>query len=272
MSDANLYDKLNYDNWPITTSQSEYDLWDFWVNFQNGFKIPTTFVQDVMFEYLSPLSSTYNESRKSKAEINAYNIQKTYWWITVRWKITWTSRANLIENIEHFKIKCRNRQDIIIKDWWVERIAKCVVDEISFDENHYNITFMRFEVTFSFRDYIAYNENTHLEYLSNSWVTKSINFYNNWLETDLVWVFDVNSGTNIDLTLNVNWVDLDLVDLNAWDTITINTEEVSVKVNWTEIVFWWILTKLEEWDNTLIVTMSWVWNYDFHIYYKKTIS
>lgn len=272
MSDANLYDKINYDNGPITTSASEYDSWDFWVNFQNGFKIPTSFVRNIMFEYLSPIASTYSESRKSKSEINAYNIQKTYWWIVIRGEVTGTSRSDLIENIEHFKMKCRNRMDIVVKDWGVERIAKCVVDDISFDENHYNVTYMRFEVTLSFRDYIAYNQSTHLEYLSNSWVTKVISFYNNWLETDLIWIINVNSGSNIDLTLNVNGVNLDLENLDSWDTVTVDTENVSVKVNWTEIVFWWILTKLEEWTNTLIMTMSWSWNYDFHIYYKKTIS
>lgn len=272
MSDVNLYDNLNYDNWPTTTSQNEYDLWDFWVNFQNGFKIPTTFVKNLMFKYLTPISTTYKTTRKTKAEINAYNLQKTSWGITLTWTIIWSNRAELMENIEHFKIKCRNRQNIVIKDWWVERVYKCITENISFDENHYNKTFMKFEVSLSFRDYWAYNENTNLQYLWKSWAVETMWFYNNWLETDFIWVIEINSWTNIDLILNINWVDLEIDWVSSWDTIHIDTEEVSVKINWSEIVFWWILNKLEEWENVLTITRNWSCNYDFNIFYKKTIS
>lgn len=275
MSDINLYDKVNYDNWPISTSWSEYASSDFGIDFQNGFKIPTNFVKNVMFSYLKPISSKYSASRKTKSEINIYNTQKTQWGIEIRGRITGTDRANLIENIEYFKIKVRNRMNIVIKDAGVEKIAKCFVEDIDWDENHYNHTFMNFVVTLSFRDYLSHNESTNLQYL---WITdtvKTMNFYNNGLETDFVGVIEVNAGTGLTFTLNVNGVDLIIPGINSWDTITIQTEwpnnAPDVNVNGSSIVFWGIVTKLEEGDNTLIMTRLGAWDYDFNIFYKKTI-
>lgn len=271
--DWNLYDKVNYDNGPITTSGDEYDQGLFWVDFQNWFKIPTTFVRNINFKYLAPISSTYNENRRTKAELNTFNVMKTHWGIEIRWQIIWTDRANLIENISHFKYKVRNNMRIIIKDWGIERVAKVFVENIEFDENHYNITFMNFIVTLTFRDYLAINENEQLQY---SWVTdatKNISFENIWLETDFICVLTCTAWTSLNFTFTLNWVDLTFSWISSWDIVTIDTWEIDVLKNWNSIVFWGILCKLEEWVNNISIVRTWAsGTYNLNLFYKKTIS
>ena len=273
MLDTNLYDDLLYDENTINIDNTIYNSSDYWVDFWNGFKIPNNFVSNCMFKYLKPLDSDYLENRKTAIETNVYSIKKTSWWIEISWRIDWTNRSDLLENIEYFKKKIRNKNTIILKDGWNERIAKIFIDDIDFDENHYNLSFMRFVITASFRDYFSYNKTNKLEYKSITENPKTFEFDNSGLETHYIVILKYDTASNLDVTFSLNWVDLGIDWINSGDTIIIDTENTMVEKNGIEIVFWGILSKMIAWTNNIIISDNW-WSREYNatLFYKKTLS
>lgn len=273
MLDTQIYDNPLYDENSQNISDTIYVDSDFWVDFWNGFKIPNSFVNSCMIKYLRPLQNEYEENRRTRVETNVYNFKKTNWEIEISWRINWTTRANLIENVEYFKKKIRDKNRIILKDWWVEKIAKVFIDDINFDENHYNQTFIRFTIMMTFRDYMAYNVSSRLDYNWNTGVITSMEFDNSWLETHYIWILKYNNASNLDIQFKVNWVALLVNSVNSGDEIIIDTDNVSVKKNWNELVFWGILSKMKAWTNEIIIIDDWgSRNFDFSLFYNKTLS
>ena len=102
--------------------------------------------------------------------------------------------------------------------------------------------------------------------------TESYTFYNNGQETDYIGVLTYNSASNIDVTISLNGVDIGVDSVSTGDIIVIDTDGISVKKNWSDLVFLWILSKLKTGDNIIEITdTGGSRNFDLQIMYNTTI-
>lgn len=265
----NLYDTSLYNAWDIISP--EYDNSDFWVNFWDGFKVPNAFVQFSMIGYLDPLTSSYSTTRITQTEQRFTNIKKTGSTITFKGYIQGTSRKDLVEKCEYFKAKVDGERSIEFKDAGVTKGAK-VFAVTKFEEHTHTVTHIDYEITCKILDHIWYADTTTLQYSGNTASITEKTFYNNWEETDYIGVLTYNTASNLDVTVSVNGVDIIIGSVNSGDIIVIDIDGITVSKNGVELVFWWILSKLQTGDNTIKITdTGGSRNFDLQIMYNTTI-
>ena len=247
---------------------------DFWVDFWEGFSVPNYYIKNCMFKYLTPLSTSYDVNRIDYSHSSEYNLLKTQWSVEISGRIIWKNRADLVLNFEKFKRQVRDKKEVIIKDDWLERIFRGVIETIEPDENHYNHTWMRYKIILSYRHYRRENT-TQKVFFDNNTSNSSTHIVSNpWLETDVVWILKYTWWSNLTVWIEVNWISFSPWEnvISSWDEILFDTQQMKVLVNWQEIVFDGMLENLIPWENTIHITDDGTSRkYHLTIFYKKSI-
>lgn len=152
-----------------------------------------------------------------------------------------------------------------------EAIAYC--SWVTFDRQHYNITYVRYSadfiITSEVRETKKY-EATTVSSVSSTLLEEVINYWK--FKTKPIIIFTMNSATSVtSLAFTMWWLTLTISEaLSINDIIEINRETLSVTINWNEVDYTWVIPSLEQWRNNYTVTMNWTYNYDVTIKYKKT--
>jgi hypothetical protein len=152
-----------------------------------------------------------------------------------------------------------------------EAVAYC--SGITFDRQHYNINFIRYDVKFTITNE-SWNSRKY-QVVSTLWVTSTLveEVINIWrYKAKPIIIVTMNSASSVDELNLVMWTYNITINetLSASDIIEINREDQTVKINGAEVDYTGRIPLLEQWRNPYTVTMTWTYSYDITIKYKKT--
>lgn len=153
------------------------------------------------------------------------------------------------------------------------REATAYCSGITFDRQHYNINFIRYEVTFTI---------TNESWNTRKYQTSSVLWVTTTLNEEIINLWKYRAKPIIIITLNsVSWSNtLNLIlwkfnitvnqTFSSSNIIQIDREEQRVTINWIDVDYIWMIPSIEIWRNPYTITMNWTYNYDVTVKYKKT--
>lgn len=211
--------------------------------------------------------------------LNAYDNPQSNWrgflsnfkrWRTIAMTvyIKWATVSEFVSNLDLFRKICFTKNINLDwkRDWVIRRIVvNCTSDPQNF--NHYNITFLKMDVTFESLEpfwYKLQNQTTSI-----FWQTASFQeeVTNKWTaESELVTYILFNSTDSTEIKMDiweneivVNWT------FEAWDIIQINWITKRVYLNWISVDYSWIFPFMQSWSNLIWFNIDWTFNCDIII-------
>lgn len=144
---------------------------------------------------------------------------------------------------------------------------------VTFDRQHYNITYVRYSVNFTLTSEVRETkkyEATTVASVSSTLVEELINYWK--FKAKPVIIFTMNSATSVtSLAITLWWSTITLSETLATnDIVEINREDQTVTINGDPVDYTWVIPTLEQWRNSYTVTLNGTYNYDVTIKYKKT--
>lgn len=203
------------------------------------------------------------ENNKYKNPFNDWYSPISYylrgWSITLDLIIRWETKEKFIENINALRSEIfEDEVWLYLEIWWITKKVKvnCKWNPLNF--NHYNITFLKTTLTFSYNDFLQdlASESITFSNINTSFI---MNLDNNWTqETELDLVFVFWSWTNLTkLEIQNNWKILVINEpLVEWDILEISNRKKEILKNWVRIDFDWELLMLDNngWRYDLLFT------------------
>lgn len=155
------------------------------------------------------------------------------------------------------------------------RRIKATVSSIDIPRNHYNINHITFSISFlckeSFFSEIPMVETAFL-WQTTSFQDEVINDWKAEVFTNTNVVF--NSATSVtSFTMDIEWYSIIVTrSFVAGDVMVLNGETKSVTVNWTEVDYLGVFQPLKKEKNIVTFTITWTFNIDISILYKKSFK
>ena len=197
-----------------------------------------------------------------------YSLKEMEKVIEVTWTIKKWSREELIYFLDYLKLKLLEpNKDLIIEYWWVKRKVNAVCNGINFSENHYNIYWVNYEISFVTYDYFE-----DLDAISDIFLTSENKVWN----IERVWTFDsyLDIIINFKKSSSVNEI-IFLIEeqkitinnqINSWDIVHIDGRNQEVKINNNSISFFWEIPRLKKENNTSKLKIN--WSFEIEVLYK----
>lgn len=238
----------------------EYDLND-WVN---------TFINNIRYLWQNNIDyNIYDFWDRKFVNIEKYTKDNDIKEIEIIWTIKASDRVSLISEVEKMKWNIIRQEKILsIKEWTIIKKANAYCKNIEFEENHYNITFMKYSLVFNIlwglekdtANSYSYNITSNLsETIENIWENR----------TDWLMLVNVNSATWTYLYIEVNWTSIKINSTPSW-TYRLNSWKLLVEQNWTEVNYTGWFEKLDLWFNTIKVESDWSFDFDVNFKYNVT--
>jgi len=205
-----------------------------------------------MIEYLKPKNITSDEY-SYRNWWNFYNIRDIKKNIKITWSIKTTTREELLNELIKIRWQAQN-QYLVIKENGKHYKLKWV---FNFEpiENHYNITFIRYEFNFESYEYLQ-DYNTLTKYWT--YTEPKFVFSNWWIKTSKFWIVILSNSLFIPtITVKINWYSLTINEsFTAWDVLFIDWYTPTITKNWDLIDFTWEIPFLEPWYNEIEIIQN----------------
>ena len=222
-------------------------------------------------QYLWFRDVIYDEAQITKERWVIYNLK--YWkqGIIVSWVIKWNNRLDLLEQIDTMKwLLSEDNKMLIIQDSNWKRFVRATVWDLEFEENHYNVDYIRYNVRFDIYESIKQFDKIEWEVENITSITYNQNIDVSWnTKTPAYIKLTINSISWCDeIRLSINQVEVVISEaISDFDVLIFDTEEFEVLLNWVDIPFSWTLQNFEVWNNELEITIDWV-SVDYDLYYS----
>lgn len=155
-------------------------------------------------------------------------------------------------------------------NWFYRRTKATVISNNILTREHYNITVVPFEITFSTLEPFFYNRNN--ETVNESWVTWNIStefvyFGTAPSQPRVYFVFGPTTWTNL-MSFNLNWRSLSVNQAVAdGDVLLFDSVSKSVFFNGAEIDYTWAFPQINYGDNLFTFEFNWTPSLDITILY-----
>lgn len=222
-------------------------------------------------KYLEGKDVKFEQEQINIDEGVVFNVQEGAKMIEVSGIIKKNDRGELLMEIDALKdaLSWSNKL-LIIKEGDQKRQYKSVRSKIALGENHYNIAWMEFTVTFLTFDF-AEDYATTSDVLNFTSSPQSFNISRYWTapaKAQFVMTFASASGVN-QVKVNVWGVEVIInTTIASGDVLIIDWMTKRVTKNWTVIWFNWIIPRLETASNSTIITINWTFSveclYQYH--------
>ena len=189
--------------------------------------------------------------------------------MTVEWTITAKTKVELQQKIDRMKtLLWEEEKTLQVIFNWEPRRATAYVNNLDFNQNHYNLTFIKYSVEFIIIDPFWQRVWQVTNTFSNITTTFQEDEVNRgWTFTDPVITLTFTSAT-----------DVDNIQLTMWDrgveiTQTISTNDIvridsvnqEVLINWMAVDFDWVLPRMKVGNNPYTVTVNGTYDYTLNI-------
>ena len=220
-------------------------------------------------------------------ELNNFELPNTDWlWnnsafyrqneFIIRWILKGENAEKLREQKDRFK-KFLTEQNKILQvnfNWEIRRAHAFVLWlENLFNNQHYNINHINFELTFQIQKWywediktnsITYENITSnlQEEINNLWTYKSFpKFILNFITAS--WTDEIKL---------IMWDNQILINETIWDgdLLVIDSKEKELLFNWVPIDFDWVFPILELWLNPFAIEINWTFSCDITVQFVKT--
>lgn len=253
----------------------------------NSWEAPTTASQGVLT--LNGLDIATWDIKATNIQDNAitnlssYNIPQNHWrgflsyfkrWRTISMTvyIKWSNESDFISNLDIFRKACFTENAVLDwkRDGVIRRIkVNCSSNPQSFQ--HYNIDFLRVDVTFESLDPFWYkldNQSTNISAQTSSFQEEITAIWTAQSEVVSYLLFAATDTTQVKLKI---WDDEIIVDHTFVDNdiLKIDGENKRIFVNETEIDYSWIFPFMVAWTNFFTFTINWTFTCDALILNKK---
>ena len=193
--------------------------------------------------------------------------------VTLRGTIKVSTAEELVNEMDRFKTAMWvNQQNLDIKFNWVIRRAKASV--INFDtmftKEHFNITFVPFEVQFKVISPFFAEITRKIQ--SFTWLTANLTeeMVNEWsTKTNPITIITFIAATSVtQIDFAANWKTITISEtISASDVVEIDTDNKTVKINGTTKDYSWIFPEFNVWSNSYTVTINGTKTYDITTYF-----
>lgn len=205
-------------------------------------------------------------------ELNYFLRERT---VTMLGRIKASSKEELNKEIDRFKRSLmQNNKDLDIKVDGTVRIAKATLmnPQSLFDRNHYNVTFLPFEITFRVLEKF---QETQRVIKTFTWKTATFieeQFNSGSAKANPVAILSFSSASWTDeVSLNIEWSEITISEsISATDILTIDVDNKQVLLNTIEVDYIWTFPQLNVWNNSYTISVNGTCNFSFTLYYFNT--
>lgn len=271
-----MYNIYNYNTETFSANSQGVDIWvqdeivfD-WYSLSNN----TVKVNKISFDNSHEVQSeTFNRPLSDGwGELNYFLRQKT---VTMRGRIKADSKEELYKEIDRFKRSViQSEKDLDIKVNGVVRRAKASLMNPGsmFDREHYNVTFLPFEITFRVLEKFQEIQRVIDTYTWMTWTFIEESYNEGTAKAEPIWILSFSSASGVNsVSMNIWGEEITISDsISAGDILTIDTIEKQVLLNSVDIDYIWTFPKLNVWNNSYTITVNGTCNFSFTIYYFNT--
>jgi len=193
--------------------------------------------------------------------------------ITLSVTIKWTSKTDMEERLDNLRKEIYKEESILSwkrADWEYRKIkVNCTNSPEIF--NHYNITFLKTDITFESLEPFWYKDS----YQSRNITSKTSNFSeeitNEWKavsDLKIYIIFNTASVTETKVKVNNEEIIINQ-SITTGDILLIDWEEKIVSLNGTEIDYSWLFPSMWTSSNFFTYTITWTFDLDTIILNRK---
>lgn len=194
--------------------------------------------------------------------------------ITFRWTMVANTASDLNDLIDLFKLKTSAVEwflDIKVNGKY-RRTRATVVNSVVFDRNHYNITFVPFEITFETQDPFMFliDNNTVSEFGLQNNSSIEFTYLGNAVSSPKIYV-GFTAAASMDefsLELNNRIITID-ESISSGDLLILDGVEKSVILDGVEVDYSGIFPTITNWSNIAKFTGDWTFTADIIILYRE---
>ncbi len=224
-------------------------------------------------KYLEWKDVKFEQEQINKDEGVIFNIQEGAKIIEISWLIKKNDRGELLMEIDDLKAALSlNNQMLVVKEGDQKRQHKCVRSKIALWENHYNIAWMEFTVTFltfdfaedyaTISDTVTISSSPYTFNISRSWTAPA--------KAKMILTFASATSVN-QVKVSIGWTEVIInTSIVSGDVLIIDWMTKRVTKNWTVIWFNWIIPRLESSSNSTIVTINWTFSVEYLYQYHPS--
>ena len=258
-------------------------IYAWWPTFASGWQIvPLSVDDDIVINWIWVQNSYYIVSSYNideQVDLQNYNTPLTdgRWftsnykrWYTVSMTITviWIDELDFQDKLDNLRKNIFQKQiNIDFKINWVTRriIWDCISSPLSYE--HYNITVLPIQVQFKTTSPYFFLLNPQSVTHTNKTSSFNDNVDNEWTAPSLptfTFVFS-SSGTAWVNQIKTKILDNEIIvneTINNNDTLIINWEDKTVKLNNVEKDYDWVFPVLDIWNNVITYTINGTYNVD----------
>lgn len=186
--------------------------------------------------------------------------------------IKWDNQSDFIANLDAFRKACftPNANLDWKRDWIIRRIkVNCTSNPQNF--NHYNVDFLKLEVSFESFEPFWYrldNQSTSIFWQTDSFQEEVTSIWTAQSDVIAYVLFWNTDSTQVKMKI---WDNEIIIDNTFWnnDILKIDWEKKRVYVNDSVIDYSWIFPFMSPWTNFFNFTINWTFSCDVLILNKK---
>lgn len=224
-----------------------------------------------MIKYLEWKDIKFESEQINIDEGAIFNIQEGVKIIEINWTLKKSDRGELLAEIDILKAALANKnQKLIIKEWDQKRQYSAVRSKLALGENHFNIAWMEYTITF-----ITYDFGEDYETISDTVIVGSspynMNISRSWTApAKSYFVMTFASATSVtSIWINIWWNTVTILwTFAANDVVIIDWINKKITKNWNIIWFSGVIPRLESSSNDTTFTINWTFSveivYQYH--------
>ena len=242
----------------------------------NSWLEPTeALIQDIQIWSIGLINDPYSASYVNDnldTELNDFLIPQNNWkgflsyfkrsrQLSIDVNIKWTTREEFIENMDRLREECYKAENTLYYKRWNLPRRQIKVNCVSFPENyeHYNLTFLKTTIGFTALEPFWYEDTRQ----STTIPTRTASFVeeitNQWTDVSQPIIYMIIESWSITATELVVWDNTLTISntLNNWDVLIINSEDLTITLNGSQIDYDWTFPEMKKWANFFYFNLTW---------------
>lgn len=227
----------------------------------------------------------FNPYDSNDSEYNTYAVPRNngvwflskYWRdkpLIIKWYIKTDTASELEAKIDELKKYLRGDQKILqykLSDGTFRRV-KATMTDIKFDRNHYNITWIKFEISLKVNEPFFYDKVMQEQITEGvgTWIFTE-EYTNNGSEVSepqFFLFFDISSVTEFSLWINGRTI-VFTGNISWGDVLFIDCLNKKIQLNWIDQDYSWTFPSLEPWVNTANFEATGATTYDISVVFRS---
>ena len=212
-------------------------------------------------------ADTFDIPNSNGIGLNDYKYRERV--LRVEWTIRWDDKVDLLEKIDTMKrFLGEPQQTLQVIFNGDPRRATAYVDRLEFDQNHYNIDWIKYRVEFIIEDPFwerVWQITNTFENITSTFQEDEINRWTTYTYPIITISFSNASNVdNISLTMGDSGVEIQS-NISINDIVRIDSINKDVLVNGDAVEFDWVFPRLNVGNNPYTITVSGTYEYNLNI-------